>query len=408
MNLIFKVIRLLNQRIVYLRCFLVMCIVLGIQSAFAQDVFILWDTSVVMPEIEEIPDLENVEFTVIKPYEFYQDGYRFLHGIAIIWHHNKLFASFGHNKYGENTATEEANYRISKNGGKTWGPTKKIGGGGDEAVSHGEFISYKDTLWAFQGEYDGVLKNLRTRAFLFNQSTGLWEDQGIVARDNFWATSAPQKMENGNWIMPGFQVNQSGPGNNPPAVAISKGDNFTQWEVVVIPMAIEGVWGESSVMINGAEVVSVSRWGKKSLALASRSNDYGYTWTELKPSNLPMTTSKPYTGQLSSGEYFLIGTTYKGVQDARNPLTIAISRPGEMIFSKVFTIRHAEFSEGPGESHPQARLAYPHASEYKGMLYVGFSNNGGKVGRPRSKDWRKTANNNSGELAIIPIRELTK
>lgn len=381
-------------------------VILGSLSLSAQNIFPLWDSKERMPDIKEIPIIEDVEFSVIKPYEYYIDGYRFLHGVAVIWHKGKLYASFGHNKNGENTVTEEANYRVSTDEGKTWGPVKKIGGGGKVAVSHGEFISYKGSLWAFQGEYDGIMENLRMHAYLLNENTDKWEDKGIVSRNNFWAMTAPEKMENGNWIMSGFKVNEGGSGSNPPAVAISHGDDFTQWDVVVIPMEMKGVWGESSVMINGSEIINVARWGNKSMALASKSKDYGRTWTELTSSNMPMSTSKPYTGKLSSGHYYLIGTTFRGVHKTRDPLTIAISRPGELFFSKIFVIRHAEFPEGPGESGAGVRLGYPHAYEYEGKLYVGYSNNGGKVGRPKSKDWREGANNNSAELAIIPIEKI--
>lgn len=403
---IFNLLRVLIQKVIKMKGILSLVVILGSLSLSAQNIFPLWDSKAIMPDIKEIPIIENVEFSVIKPYEYYKDGYRFLHGVAVIWHKGKLYASFGHNKNGENTVTEEANYRVSEDGGKTWGSVKKIGGGGKVAVSHGEFISYKGSLWAFHGEYDGIMEKLRMRAFLLNENTDKWEDKGIVVRNNFWSSAAPEKMENGNWIMPGFQVNQTGAGNNPPTVAISHGDNFTKWDVVVIPMKTEGVWGESSVMISGSEIVNVARWGNQSMALASKSNDYGRTWTQLKPSNLPMATSKPYTGQLSSGEYYLIGTTFKGVNKTRSPLTIAISRPGELFFSKVFVIRHAEFPEGFGESHPNAALAYPHACEYKGNLYVGYSNSGGKVGRPLSEG-RESWNNNSAELAIVPIEMIT-
>ncbi|MCP4312055.1 MAG: hypothetical protein GY790_12390 [Bacteroidetes bacterium] len=380
--------------------------ILGTIHLPAQDVFPLWDSKEEMPEIKDIPIIENVEFSIIKPYEFDIDGYRFLHGVAVIWHKDKLYASFGHNKNGENTVTEEANYRVSEDGGKTWGPIKKIGGGGKVAISHGEFISYQGKLWAFQSEYDGIMENLRMRAFLLNEKMDKWEDKGIVARNNFWATAAPEKMENGNWIMSGVQVNQTRAGYNPPAVAISHGDNFTKWDVIVIPMKTEGVWGESSVMVNGSDIVNVARWGKQSMALGSESNDYGQTWTQLEPSNLHMTKSKPFTGQLSSGEYYLIGTTFKGVRNTRSPLTIALSRPDEMVYSRIFIIRHAEFPEGSGESHPKASLAYPHACEYKGKLYVGYSNSGGNVGRAPGEG-RELWNNNSAELAIIPIEKIT-
>ena len=389
-----------------MKCILLLVAVLCALPLSAQDLFPLWDSNQELPELNEIPIVENVEFSVIKPFEFDNDGYRFLHGVALIWHKDKLYASFGHNKNGENTVTEEANYRVSEDGGKTWGPVKNIGGGGKVAVSHGEFLSYKDELWAFMGEYDGIMENLRVRAYQLNEKTDNWEDKGIVARNNFWPLTAPEKMENGNWIMSGFQVNETGSGNNPPAVAISQGDNFTKWDVVVIPMKTESVWGESAIMIDGPDIINVARWGAEPIALASKSEDFGRTWTSLAPSNLAMTTSKPYSGQLSTGEYYLIGATFKGVKKSRNTLTIALSRPGEMVFSKVFVIRHAVFPEGSGESHPKAALAYPHAVEYNGKLYVGYSNSGGKVGRPISEG-RASWNNNSAELAIIPLEMIT-
>jgi hypothetical protein len=76
-------------------------------------------------------------------------------------------------------------------------------------------------------------------------------------------------------------------------------------------------------------------------------------------------------------------------------LTIAVSRPGENTFSKLFVIRHAVFEDGPGESDPGAALSYPYAIEYQDKLYVGYSNNGQRHG-----------NNNSAELAVIPIEKL--
>ncbi len=80
---------------------------------------------------------------MIKPFQYKQDGHRFLHRVAVIWRKGKLYTSFGHNKGGENTVTEVAHYRVIENKGKTWGPVKKIGGGGNIAISHGEFLSYK-------------------------------------------------------------------------------------------------------------------------------------------------------------------------------------------------------------------------------------------------------------------------
>ena len=90
----------------------------------------------------------------------------------------------------------------------------------------------------------------------------------------------------------------------------------------------------------------------------------------------------------------------------RSPLTIALSRPGEETFSKVFVIRHALFPEGPGESNKGAALSYPYAVEHDGKLYVGYSNSGDKSTRVGTG--RELWNNNSAELAVIPVSELTR
>ena len=51
-----------------------------------------------------------------------------------------------------------------------------------------------------------------------------------------------------------------------------------------------------------------------------------------------------------------------------------------------------------------ASLAYPYAIEHAGHLYVGYSNSGGGVGRVGTG--RELWNNNSAELAVIPIAAL--
>ena len=203
----------------------------------------------------------------------------------------------------------------------------------------------------------------------------------------------PVKMSDGNWIMPGFIVGNG----NPPAVAISEGDNILRWRSIVIPLAskLGATWAESSIIVDGPRVWNIARYGDRPLALVSISDDFGRTWTPSTPSQLPMATSKPCAGTLSTGQRYLICTTTADSGGRRSPLTIAVSRPGETEFSKVMVIRPAEFPEGPGESHSAARLSYPYAVEHDGQLYVGYSNSG-----PRG------ANRNSAELAVLPISSL--
>jgi hypothetical protein len=223
-----------------------------------------------------------------------------------------------------------------------------------------------------------------------------------VLEGGFWPMGEPQRMANGNWIMAGISV----AGGYPAAVAISHRDDVTQWDLVVIPQSerLGQIWGESAVIVELGRITNIARYGKEPRALAAVSDDFGRTWTPSRPSNLPMATSKPCAGMLSTGQRFLIGSTSADGGHRRSPLTIAVSKPGRTEFTRIFVVRHAEFPGGPGESHPQAALAYPCAAEHEGKLYVGYSNNGANVGRTGTG--RQLWNNNSDELAVVPISEL--
>lgn len=369
----------------------------------------LWDKNVTLPKTAELPVLKNVRFSVIKPYEFDKDGYRFLHGVGLCFHKGRLYASFGHNQGGENTDTEEARFCVSDDKGKTWDEVSAIDSGeGPVGVSHGAFLSHNGMLWAFQGAYTGTMAAVHTRAYLLDETTSKWQPKGTVVEGGFWPMQRPIRMEDGNWIMAGITAggDASVGGNHPAAVAISHGDDLLEWDLVPIPQVprLGKVWGESAVIVEGKRITNLSRYGADARALTATSEDYGRTWTAMRPSNLPMATSKPYAGVLSTGQRYLVCSTSADGGGRRSPLTIAVSEPGEETFRKVFVIRHATFPEGPGESHRNAALSYPYAIEHDGHLYVGYSNSGDKstrIGRGREL-W----NNNSAELAVIPINQL--
>jgi hypothetical protein len=386
----------LRRAFIFLLSILIQSIVSSVQSQ--PDPYKLW-TGGVFPKTADIPKLQNVEFRMIKKFQREVDGYGFLHGVALAWHKGKLYASFALNKGGENTAGEEAHWKYSSNAGKTWSDLMLIAKGAEgQSVSHGVFLSYKGKLWAFHSEFTGIMENVHTIAFLFNESSGKWMPMGTAVEGGFWPMQEPQKMKDGNWIMSGARVG----GTNPAAVVISHGDDLTKWDLVVIPQNITGnMWGESTVIIEGRKIINIARYGEKAIALVAVSEDYGRTWTASEESNMPMAGSKPYTGILSTGEHYLIGTTTVDGGHRRSPLTIAISRPGENSFSRVFAIRDAVLPGTPCESDPQAALSYPYAIEHDGKLYVGYSNTAGRSGKERIY-W----NNNSAEMAVIPLDQL--
>ncbi|OGV58039.1 MAG: hypothetical protein A2283_15965 [Lentisphaerae bacterium RIFOXYA12_FULL_48_11] len=372
-------------------------------TALDSEIVKIWNGDQI-PKTADMPVLQNITFNVIKPYEFDKDGYRFLHGVALAWHKGNLYASFGHNRGGENTDTEEARVRVSENGGKTWSRTITMDSGDEPGlgVSHGVFLSHCGRLWAFHGAYSGTMTKVHARAYLLNEESGKWEYKGVVIEGGFWPLQEPLKMSDGNWIMSGISVGKG----NPAAVAISHGEDFTKWDLVVIPKQPDlKMWGESGVFLDGRRIVNIARRdGAQPTVLVASSGDYGRTWAESKAGNLPMAASKPYTGTLSTGQHYMICSTTADGGNRRSPLTIAVTRPGETVFSKIYVIRHARFPEGPGESHEKVALSYPYAVEHENKLYVGYSNSGGGIGR--KGQGRELWNNNSAELAIIPVSML--
>lgn len=369
-------------------------------SVFAEPSAEIWDSAVALPKSADLVPIAGLRIVSIKPHEVDIDGFDWIHGVALAWHKGALYASFGLNTGKENTATEIAGSRVSYDEGLTWEPLVKIDDSDDDlAISHGVFCSKLGTLWAFQGAFHGDMQKVHTRAYRLNEADGTWSPEGIIIQDGFWPMQEPQQMTNGNWIIAGIQVaNGFGGTDDPVAVAISNDDDFTRWQVHVIPKPAEmDMWGESTVILDGANILNIARY-RIPVALASRSSDFGRTWSEVKVTNLPMTASKPYAGTLSTGQRYLICTTTADSGRARNPLTLAVSRPGEDKFSKIYLIRAAEYTVPNGEnldSHPNGALSYPYAVEHDGRLYVGYSNSGGRPG-----------NRNSLELAIIPLESI--
>ena len=355
----------------------------------------LWDSNTPLPKAAELPQVAGAKFYGLKKPRPDEDGCNFTLGVGLAWHKGRLHASYGFNKGSENTVTEEAHVRVSEDGGKTWGqPVVMDAGEGNLGASHGVFLSHGGKLWAFMGAFYDNFQRTHTRGYLLNETSGKWEPQGVVLDQGFWPMQEPQRMSDGNWIMSGFRVaNGLEVKGHLPAIAISRGDNFTKWEMVVIqPDKSLGtnLWGESTVIVEKTQITNIARYGSKALALVSTSEDHGRTWTPATASNLPMATSKPYAGTLSTGQRYLVCTTTADTGGKRSPLTIAVSKPGESLFSRVFLIRTSVFERTTGVSAANADFSYPCAVEHEGLLYIGYTHK----------------SHIANELAVIPVSSL--
>lgn len=363
---------------------------------------LLWSGGA-LPPSADMPQVNGASFQLVNGYDPDKSGYHWLKGLAMARHEGCWIGSFGHNAtLSENNATELANLRLSRDAGRTWGPLHTIDNPcGDLAVSHGIFLTHHDQLWTFLGAFYGQGRpggRVHTRAYLaepgsIGNDQPVWQKKGVVAWDGFWPLQEPVQMDNGQYIVAGASIG-SGEINNKntiPAVALVDGDDPTQWSVVRIPVIDDrfgSIWGESTVVVQGANVLLISRSNHPlQSALVSTSSDYGRSWTPLADSNLPMVNSKPYAGRLSDGRPYLINTLGSEIgspewfQDIknkkineRNPLCILVGDRGSMTFNKAWRLIDSRQPLAGAETY---RLwAYPYAVEWDGNLVVGFYMNG--------------------------------
>ncbi|MEX1039036.1 MAG: exo-alpha-sialidase [Pirellulaceae bacterium] len=343
--------------------------------------YTLWTGEQNPADVNSLPDVPGIVYSL--PHEL-EEGWRFLHGAAVIHYKNQLFVNWAHNPGEENTSTELVRGRRSDDGGKTWGEAEIPAPGFSEdrsRHSHGTFLEHGGKLWCFvanfgEGEPKGTFPGLGTEAFTLNDETNQWDSQGIVARD-CWPMDAPVKMSDGNWIMGGLTSKITS------CVAISHGDNLTKWETVHINWPEGRGFLETSLIVDDDEITAFIRSEEGAVAI-SVSKDYGRTWSEVMKANYPMAASQPFADVLSTGQRYLISNIRN-----RHTLAIAVSKPGEKTLDKVWRVRHGQEPADYAGKVRGGSWAYPYAYEHDGKLYVVYS--------VRKREC---------ELAIIPISSL--
>ncbi|MEO2048290.1 MAG: exo-alpha-sialidase [Pirellulales bacterium] len=327
-----------------------------------------WTGPPIPEDVEEIPFVPGVQHQTI--HRATTDGYKFLHGAAIIHHKGVLYANWANSPANENGPRETLQGRRSSDGGKTWSDVEVIGPGfdGDERHSHGVLFIHKDELWTICARF-GVgtpgrrFPGLQAEAFVLNEQTDRWQSRGVVMK-NCWPYDEPVPMPNGNFISGGQDK------DGLPVVAISRGDDLTKWKSILIPFdpQLDPGFAETTVWAEGPHIIAVIRGGGD-VAWISTSNNYGSTWSKAVPSNMPMPRAKAYLGKLSTGQIYFLSNLKN-----RDTLVISVSKPGEETLSKMWRIRHGK-SVPPRYSGKAKgkQWSYPYGYEHHGKLFVVYS-----------------------------------
>lgn len=328
----------------------------------------LWTGPSIPTDVAQIPFVPDIKHrTIHRPTT---DGYRFLHGAAIVHHQGTFYANWANSPTNENGPHETLQGKRSTDGGATWSPLEVIGPGfdGPERHSHGVLFQHQNEVWTICARFgNGIpgrrFDGLKAEAFVLNSASGRWESRGIVMQ-NCWPYDEPVRMADGNLITGGQDK------DGLPVVAISHGDDVTKWDSVLIPFdrRLAPSFAETTVQTDGKSVLAIIR-GSSNVAWVSASSDFGRTWSTAGPSNLPMPRAKAYFGKLSTGQFYLVSNLIN-----RDTLVLSVGKPGQMAFQKMWRIRHGKSipPRFPGAAK-SPQWSYPYGYEHDGKLYIVYS-----------------------------------
>ncbi|HEX2950068.1 MAG TPA: sialidase family protein [Armatimonadota bacterium] len=332
----------------------------------------VWDPTVPFPSPQDMHDLDIVTHVSIERAQ--PGGFHYLHKPAIAWHRDQFYLGWAnHRTMQDNNHDELIRGRTSAEGlhwsePSVWLEPPRSGA---DSINCPLIFSHEGELHGF---FVGWHEDRPTAEMFILGENGFWQYYREACIPRFMPFCTPQPMDNGNWIIGGEYFWHEA------AVAISKGDDFMQWERVKIPRPdnIELLYPETAIVNQSDRLLAFCRPYKTQTAPVSESRDGGRTWTPLALSNFPLAPSQPFAGRLSTGQNYLLTNS---LEEGHSLLTIAVTGPEGGLFRRIFKVRHQQWparrlfvdtGDGSYVGKP-TEWSCPNATERDGNLYITYT-----------------------------------
>lgn len=319
----------------------------------------------ILKDIRPCDDAEA--YIVSQPTE----EYGFLHESAIIEFGGVLFAAWYNCPRLELSESSPIRFAKSFDGGKVWTEPKKVVDDPTGKILYCPpvFGVQDGKLYMFINEmsrpdcihsldlyvYDPELDNF----------TELWSRDDLTVKLN----TNVYTLSNGKLLLPGRWCVRDSFSDVPCVIISDSGKINADWRIVKIqethdlPYGKRFVHPEMSVIIDGDTVYIFCRSDTTRVPVLFVSKDNGETWSKPISHDIPFSDSKIYSGNLSDGRSYLIGSLYPG----RNRLALFVSeREDPMLFTKCVLLRDFKNTK----LDICSLWHYPVAHEYDGKLYI--------------------------------------
>ncbi|MDO5579794.1 MAG: exo-alpha-sialidase [Planctomycetia bacterium] len=341
-----------------------------------------WNENKPFPRPSEIAFPKGTVHYIVQDCDQDPD-YRFLHETAVGFLGNKIIAAWYNNPTKELTGKTFQRYRWSEDEGKTWSnPQILMDRGNDKGLMYVgmQFLNLDGELYAFTNEEHGAEKPFNMNLLRYEKSNGTWKELGPIAA-RFLSMQQPILMDNGNYAICGsYNPTPGGVNGYLPAVYISQGKDIAKpWKRYLIDTEYVNVFAETAMIAEGASLFAMTRLERSAYPNVYISKDYGKIWEKIENTSFPASSTKFAAGTLSNGTRYLLFNIpdFKRDQNGkiipnsftrnRGTLAIALAKPDEKAFSKIWKVSDSSSSTKQRASH------YPCAVEHNGKLYITYT-----------------------------------